>query len=452
MKRYCLTLTVFTFFCHFIAFGQVSNDTLKIINPSLLKEDFLVFKNVLQQHHPSLYRYKNKKTLDKLFDSCYSTINQNTTIIQFFSTLKFLQSAIGDGHLYCGPSDYFRNYYDENGKYFPLQLRFINNNAYVLCSNLKDLPPETQILSINQVSINEIKNTLFKYIVSDGVIQSKKYWILSNNFWVYYFMVFGETTNFQIAYKTKIGKTDTFTLNAALKINIACDKKAEEQITNLKLDYLANHMALLTIKTFNYKTLSKNKEDFIAFMASTFKELKEKKINKLIIDLRGNSGGKDIFGSLLYSYLTDKNFSYYQSLETVNRKLTTDDHPNLRVQKPSENNFSGHVFFLINGLSFSATSEFCAIAKSKNRGKFIGEETGGGYDGNTSGNFIDSILPNTKIAIAIPTIKYTMEVAKSKYLGRGIIPDFMITPTIQDIIQNKDVQMEFVIKLAKKSR
>lgn len=450
MKRYSLTLTVFVFFCHFIAVGQVLNDSLKTIEPLLFKEDFIVFKNVLQQHHPSLYRYEDKKTIDKLFDSCYLTINQNTTTIQFFSTIRFLLSAIGDGHLYCGPSDDFRKYYDENVKYFPLQLKFINNNAYVFCNKQNSLPPETQILSINQVSINEIKNTLFKFIVSDGVIQSKKYWILSNTFWFYYFMVYGETPNFQIKYKTKDGKTDTITLNAALKTNIECDKKAEEQITNLKLDYLANNIALLTIKTFNYKTLSKNKEDFIAFMSSTFKELKDKKINKLIIDLRGNSGGKDIFGSLLYSYLTDKDFNYYQSLETVNRKLTIDDHPNLRIQKPSVNNFSGPVFFLINGLSFSATSEFCAIAKSKNRGVFIGEETGGGYDGNTSGNFIDSILPNTKIAIAIPTIKYTMEVPKSKYKGRGIIPDYIVTPNIQDIIQNKDIQMEFVIKLSGK--
>ena len=180
------------------------------------------------------------------------------------------------------------------------------------------------------------------------------------------------------------------------------------QENNLQLSFPSQNIALLTIKTFSYQQLFENKEDFPAFLQSAFKEIKEKKIDKLIIDLRGNGGGRDVYGSLLYSYLTDKDFSYYTSLETVKRKLTVEEHPNLQIQIPNENNFTGKVFFLINGLSFSATAEFCSIARSNKRGKFIGEETGGGYYGNTSGKFVDTTLPNSKISISIPTTKYVM--------------------------------------------
>ena len=102
---------------------------------------------------------------------------------------------------------------------------------------------------------------------------------------------------------------------------------------------------------------------------------------------------------------------------------------------------------MINGLSFSAAAEFCAVAKNNSRGKFIGEETGGTYCGNTSGNFVDTTLPHSQISISLPTTKYTMAVKETKYWNRGIIPDYVVTPTIFDIIRSVDVQLNYAIKL-----
>lgn len=118
------------------------------------------------------------------------------------------------------------------------------------------------------------------------------------------------------------------------------------------------------------------------------------------------------------------------------------------LQKPNENNLKSAVLFLINGKSFSTTAEFCSIAKSNKRGKFIGEETGGGYYGNTSGERTTIVLPNSKIKINIPLDKYVMAVQKAKYKDRGIIPEYIIIPTIGDVIQNKDVQLNAALKLA----
>jgi hypothetical protein len=426
--------------------GQSPYDSIKIIDPSLYKEDFIIFKNALEQIHPSLYLFKGKKIINKLFDSCYLTLNQSTTETKFYLILKFIMSSIEDGHFYCGPSKDFRKYYDESAKVFPLYLKFIENKAYIICSNNGSLQPETQILSINNVPINNIRKELFRYIVSDGAIQTKKYWILSNNFWFYYSVVYGEQMVFKVNYKTKDGKIDTVTLNSDIKRNIDCRPEVK-QINYLQLAFETNNIALLTIKTFNNYELNKSKEDFKNFLNSTFKELQDKQVGKLIIDLRGNGGGKDEYGSLLYSYLTDKEFPYYASLETISQKLAKNIHPNLQVQKPSEKNFKGQVIFLIDGLSFSTTAEFCSIAKSNNRGKFIGEETGGGYYGNTSGNSVDTVLPNTKITISIPITKYILAVKRGKYKDRGIIPDYTVVPNINDIIKNKDVQLNFALKI-----
>ena len=104
---------------------------------------------------------------------------------------------------------------------------------------------------------------------------------------------------------------------------------------------------------------------------------------------------------------------------------------------------------MINGLSFSTTADFCAIAKSNNRGIFIGEETGGGYYGNTSGGRVNVKLPNSNIDIIIPQFKYVNDVKKAKYQDRGIIPDYTILTAIDDVLQQKDVQLNYALKLAK---
>jgi hypothetical protein len=42
--------------------------------------------------------------------------------------IKFLLSAIEDGHFYLGTSPEFKKYYEEDAQVFPLQLQFIKED------------------------------------------------------------------------------------------------------------------------------------------------------------------------------------------------------------------------------------------------------------------------------------------------------------------------------------
>lgn len=450
--------------CSAQSIEKPANDNPKAIESQLLKQDLVIFRTQLQNSYPSLYRFNSKKNIDKLFDNYCSSIGKNTTQIDFLANIKFILSHLQDGHFYGGPSSELQHYFDEEAKVFPLRIKFIKNNGYVVCSKNETLLPETPILSINNISIKEIKAKIFKYIVSDGKIETKKYWILNNNFWFYYRLVYGEQAAFKIEYKSLDKKIKTITLPAERYKNTECENQKTDPVNYLQFEYKQNDIALLTIKTFNQETLDQTKENFIPFLEQVFTEIKTKKTNELIIDLRGNGGGRDTYGSLLFSYLTNAPFEYYTSLESSTQKLTKanlsnyipKENPaedyfrgrnNLATQKPSNTTYLGNVYILIDGMSFSTTAEFCAITKSNNRAKFIGEETGGGYFGNTSGNAVELVLPNTKIYISIPTTKYTLAVKKGNS-NRGILPDYKVIPTINDYIKNEDVQLEFALKLA----
>ena len=124
-------------------------------------------------------------------------------------------------------------------------------------------------------------------------------------------------------------------------------------------------------------------------------------------------------------------------------------HPNLGIQKNLNPTFKGKVYILINGGSFSATGECTSVIHFHKKALFVGEECGSGYYGNTSGFVPTLILPHTKIRVRIPLVRYTMAV--SGYLSdRGIIPDYPVIPTIKDILNGKDTELDAVIKLIKK--
>lgn len=123
------------------------------------------------------------------------------------------------------------------------------------------------------------------------------------------------------------------------------------------------------------------------------------------------------------------------------------DHPNLGIQKNSTPYYSGKLFVLIDGDSFSTTSECISMLHSYTSAIFVGEESGGGYYTNCSGSVPQLILPNSLLQIGIPLAKYSMAVKGYKYKDRGMIPDYNISPNIKDKILSHDPELEFVLKL-----
>ena len=428
--------------------GTVSLSTMAL---ALLREDFSFFRNALQKEHAGLYRYKDKAILDRLFDSCFVALDRSMSQLEFARSIMYLVSVIEDGHTGTNIPRLLMHYYGENEKMFPAWVLFIDKKAYVLCSRMNELAAGTEILSIENKQVSEIRQKLFGYLPSDGKIEAKKQQTLNNGAFPFlYNWIFGNKDSFVVKYKTQEGKIKTTNIHAQLLKDFECDNGNESNTTkDLQLDFLQGNTALLTIKTFDDNRLS-GKQPFRDFLDASFKEIDSKKATKLIIDLRKNAGGTDAYGALLYSYLTSKPFKYFLSVESTTNKISLKDNSLLGLQQPQNNPFTGEVYFLTSGLSFSTTADFCSIAKSNNRGKFIGEETGGGYYGNTSGTTTKLELPNSKIEIIIPKFKYVNDVKKTNYKDRGVIPDYIITPTIDDVISHKDVQLDFAIKLAGK--
>jgi hypothetical protein len=444
------------------------------IRKARFQDDFDTLRSRLTHDYPSGCRYNSKSRMITLFDSCYSTINDTTNQVTFFTMLKFLLSQIKDGHLSCSPSPLFKEDLGKRQAYFPFRPRFINKKAYIYISLNTNLSPGTEILAINNLPIDQITNRLFQYIVSDGNIETKKYHVLGNYFYIYYFLGFGKQASFDISYKTPNGSMGTQPLEPVLESAIppieedppspfdrpkpkatavrllraippspGLRRASTKENNLLNLSITPNHIAVLTIQH-SIKQPSTKLDLILSNSSNRLTSIRDQQIKKLVIDLRNNGGGRDLYGSLLYSYLSPGKFQYYKSLVTATNQLPYDQythntssfndltpaqlektpagafqlkkeaHNNLQLISPSPNNYTGEVWFLVDGLSFSVTAEFCAIARSHHRGKFIGEETGGAYAGNTSGVQTELLLPYTQFRVSFGSIQYNMAVRPDK--------------------------------------
>lgn len=295
--------------------------------------------------------------------------------------------------------------------------------------------------------MDKIVKRLFQHIQSDAFIESRKNWELPQNFYLLYNVLYGINNAYNITYKTPSGEIKTTTLQADTIKDIVCPSPFSRPNKYLKLTYEQNNVAVLSIKTFFNGFLEQTGEDFSKFLDSAFTDIKNKKVTKLLIDIRGNQGGNDGNGELLYAYLTSKPFIYYESQETMSEKFAVKDHPNLALQQPKPNNYEGKLYVLADGRSFSASAEFSSIVKTNNRGKFIGEVCGGGYYGNTSGDEAFVMLPNSQITARIPMVKYSLAVKSIGDKVWSIQPDYPTYYLISDIINKTDGQLDYAIQL-----
>jgi hypothetical protein len=138
-------------------------------------------------------------------------------------------------------------------------------------------------------------------------------------------------------------------------------------------------------------------------------------------------------------------FSYYDDPEEFNKPVR-EFFAELAAEKVGAliNVFTGELFVLIDGGSFSSTGHLVALLKYHGAGTFIGTETGGSYACNDASEAHS--LKHTGLQLGLP--RMTFQVAAAGLTkGRGILPDHEIEATIDDLLAGGDPVLEKAIEL-----
>jgi hypothetical protein len=457
----------------------IKYDVNRIFGIKTLKEDYDLLRLALEEAHAGMYRYTSKTEFDAFFNSLYMKINKGMTEIEFFRFISPIIENIHCVHTAAHPSSDYQQVMDDTGLFFPFVLKFISGKAYIL-QNLRpedQIPLGSEIISINDESISQVLSELTKMLPSDGNNETYKFRILDWYFPQKYFLYIEQPDTFKLEYlPPQKGEIATAVVRGMPldKMNNTWFSYERLYSECLKLEIReGSRLAILTIRTFVPRILKHYGYDFYRFMEASFREIKDKDISNLIIDLRWNDGGEVLYCRDLLAYLMDEPFQFanlettskprYSFLEYTDKGLyfnyfhpelwARDDRgryvlkDNLDKVEPKAQSFDGRVYVLVNGMSISGSADIAALLHYYKRATFIGEETGGAYYGNNAGDFINLTLPNTHIRITIPIRSSLLAVSNYASTERGVVPDFELKPKIEDILKGIDNNLDFAIQL-----
>jgi hypothetical protein len=447
--------------------NHVAASTVKRVPPEKLREDFGILRGALEEGHPGIYRYTPKAELDKRFDQAERALDRPMNVYEFYRVVAPAVAELKCGHTFVRVNPDL----DKGKPVLPLVVRVLDAKLYVLrdLSDAKVTLAGKEVREINGVAADRIIAVMLAAMPGDADVQTSRLRRAGDNFANNLIDLLGLECPYRVTYRDgKQGGTTSKDLDGV-------DAKRLQQqrpVDSATLTFFDDgKIADLKINRFGGTA---NKKDLRGFIRDSFAAIAKEKSTSLILDLRDNGGGADDLGKLLLSFLIDEPFQYYDDL-VLNalefrfrkyspqlRALPADllerqssgkyrmvKHPNWGLQQPGKPNFAGKVYILINGNSFSTTSEFLSHVHARKRATFIGEESGGGYYGNTSGPRAMLVLPNTKLQAYIPLMTYYMAVRKDKSASHGVVPDHPMSYTIDELLAGKDKELELALQLAR---
>jgi hypothetical protein len=463
-----------------------------------VQKDYSLYREILEAHHPGLYWYTSKDSMDHYFSYGQEHLKDSMTEPEFRKLLNYVTAKIDCGHTSVRSSKKWSKYIDTArlGKMFPLSMKIWNDTMVVTANlNRKDsvLKRGTVITKVNGKAEPEIVDTLFDYISTDGYNNTHKYQTLSNRgfFGSLYTSLFGISEKYTIDYLDGSGRTKTTTVSvynpAADTVNRSSirpvssvpqpsgKERKQQELNNvrlLKIDSV-NHTAMMDLSSFGRGYGLKQ------FFRNSFRVLRQNNVDHLIIDVRSNGGGSVTNSTTISRYLADHPFKICDSLYSIKKNSPYDHYIQYHFWnklfmtfltrkhndgnyhfgyferhhfKPRKSNhYNGKVYILSGGNSFSATTLFLSAVIKQDNVTVIGEETGGGAYGNSAWLIPDVTLPETGVRFRLPLFRMVIDKNYPK-TGKGVQPEVEAKPTVDAIRRNVDFKLEKAMELIKKDK
>ncbi|MFM9950372.1 MAG: S41 family peptidase [Saprospiraceae bacterium] len=466
------------------------------LSAAQLQEELNLIKNAYSTIHPGLFRYNSEEAMALHFKTLEDFLQQDRTLPELYLAYSRFLAKIKCGHTYCN----FYNQPDEvkfplfqQADRVPFTFKLLERRMIVTHDLSESRRLEgAEILSINDIPVPTILDSLLLFVKADGGNDAKRLYDLQvtglgNYEWfdVYFSLVFNIKPNalLQIqardlktgaVFNTSVSATTTLGRKAMLK-----ERYPETQETApwqfFLVDEQTASLKLTTFTTWNFTM------DWKQFLENAARELKEKQIKNLIIDIRGNEGGADdalsylakLFVSAkivekgahrwlrykkipntLRPYLSTWDDSFFNLENKVVPTARgyfrlTSDRPEDVVLSSGKNGFPGQIYLITDAGNSSLTFLMAQLLKDNDAAILVGQDTGGNRKGINGGMIFFLNLPHSRIEMDIPVFA-TFPLTDQP--DEGITPHVLVKSSEADILQGMDPELEAIKRLIKQKQ
>lgn len=436
-----------------------------------MQQDLRFLQTKLNTIHPEPYHHLRKETFDGMVDDLASKLTPMSSG-EWYAKLSGLVSSLQDGHtaLFYN-QDERQQYLNEGGTTLPFIVEVKDDESVIIRHHFTDdaTLAGAAILTINGRQIDEVLKTMWPLTFGESKLFRNGQ--ISRSFGRMLWLLCGHADSVTLTVRQLNGdiRTQSYAMLSETQYNefIARDFPKNDSVSEspMRLSFHGEKpIALLDLNHFG------TYDGYNDSIRDAFHEIKERRVETLFIDLRGNGGGTHFVAETLIHYLMDTpwvlvskakiktSHEWYASLPTPIRvvrylpkkplirfatlfltdnaridRIETSKDPvtnqpifelftRPRQHYSKEHLYSGQIFLLTDRNSYSMSGMFAAIMKDYQRAVIVGEETGG--LANPHGSNVAVTLPESKFRFTISTSRAYRP--SGMFDNRGVIPDIAV--------------------------
>ncbi|WP_157637698.1 S41 family peptidase [Flexithrix dorotheae] len=452
-----------------------------------MRKDLAYLKNLILTTHPQPFTYISNQQFELAFQKAELEVEQKLTPLDFSAVLSELTGKLKDTHFRIIFNEAFQEYLKNGGYYLDINIKILSDKMFLVKGGENLIEKGSEILEINGNSSKEIIDRLSKLSLTEGNVSATRTRIVESFFKMFYPMVYPIDSLNNVKFRTFPSGSVKEIFLPSQKLDEATQKETHKK-QNKKFPYELKFWNNGAIAQLIIRSFSEGRDkDFKKFIKKSFVTFQLRNTRALIIDLRNNGGGSQQRMNCLFSYiggeeqilantilkqselsrrLFRKRFLYCGSLIAPIIERGTGEGQQTRGAIKTKigeldtayfNNparykkdliFKGKTYVLANGLTGSASALFSAAIQQKGLGKVIGEECMTTVDG-TFGMSLKDELPESKLPLVISIMRFNLN-NDFKYSPEPFQPHFLVEEKIEDLVVDKDTQLEFALDLIRK--
>ena len=456
-------------------------------------DDIALLRRAYTTLHPGLYRYGSPGQVGRRFDALARAFDAGDDVAARYLALSRMLATIRCGHSYANFSNQSKRVQQAlfaGRDKLPLRFRWLGAGAAAAMVVTDDpwdtgVTPGSRILMLNGRPAAAILGALMTVARADGGNDAKRRALMSvtgrdrvESFDVFHPLLFGRSERFDLLVEAPDGRRRTATL-AAIDLAGRQGKRAAADRADRGWRFeRVGQTAVMTLPDWGFYD---DAFDWRGWLAARFEEMGRADVRGLVVDVRGNEGGRDcgnaIIARLIDAPLPGEGMRRLVRFQTVPDDLPPtlldtwdqsfrrlgegapaagggyyalsdpdDDSGSDSVIRPLGPRFRGRVAVLTDAANSSATYGFARRVQAARLGTIVGGETGGNRRGINGGAFFFVRLAESGLEADLPLIgTFPPQPAPDQ----GVKPDVPVPVTIADIRAGGDPALDRALRLVR---